>query len=289
MNMRICAFIVSGLLLFLPEISGKQKPMPFSPMEHSIIQTFKEIRETENDSLALLMHLRIVEMLEEAMEHPEMYHYPFDSLKTVGSLYAPRKKFRIIQWNHAFHDGTHRYFALLIFPSRTYPNSMFRLIDMSDLIERPDKQTLDTNQWYGALYYKILPKKRIKGDIYYTLLGADMNTLDTKKKIIDVLVLKKDGTAQFGADDFFELNGWFKNRVIFEYSSAANMYLGYNVWKRRIEFDHLTPLMPYQVGKFEYYEPDFYRDGLKFRKKHWKHSKRIHNYEPKSIRRMTPK
>jgi len=60
-----------------------------------------------------------------------------------------------------------------------------------------------------------------------------------------------------------------------------SMYLEYNRRKRRIEMDHLAPLMPYLVGEYEYYEPDLYRDALKFKRGRWKHIKDIET-PPKS-------
>jgi hypothetical protein len=267
--------MVIGWLICLPEASAKKKPtVDFSPVEMSVLQILREIQDTEDDSLAIQHHFRIEDILAETFIQPEAYLYPFDSLKNIGMLYAPRNKFRLINWNHAFQDGTHRYFALLVFPSIFPPNNVIRLIDLSDAIENPESKTLDANGWYGALYYRIVPGKKINDTYYYTLLGSDMNNADTKKKIIDVLVLEEDGTVTFGAD-IFELNKKFKHRLIFEFASESNMYLDYNSFKRRIEFDHLAPSMPYLVGSYEYYEPDMFRDGLKFKSHHWKHYKDI--------------
>jgi hypothetical protein len=120
-----------------------------------------------------------------------------------------------------------------------------------------------------------MPRKRGKGGKqYYTLLGLDMHDLRTKKKYIDILSFDSNGAPQFGAP-IIELNGWTKHRVIFEFSAQQSMYLEYKRFRRRIEFDHLAPLMPYLVGEYEYYEPDMFRDALKFRGGRWKHTKDV--------------
>ena len=278
-------FIVFGLFFQLTETTGKKKPtVDFWPVEASIQQLFTDIRETKDDSLALKLHLQIENILLQTLVVPEAYKYKFDSLKMIGTLYAPHKDFRIFNWNHSSRDGNYRHFALIVFPGKNdEPNKVFQINETTDSIARPDQQILGPNQWLGCLYYKIIPKKKGKdGKQYYTLLGLNMNNLKTKKKIIEILSFDANGNPQFGAP-VIDLNGWTKHRVIFEFSAQHSMYLEYNRFKRRIEIDHLAPPMPYLVGEYEYYEPDLYRDGLKFKSGQWKHIKDIQE-PPKSKR-----
>ena len=287
-------FIAVGLLLSIPvETSGKKKPaIDFWTVEESILQLYREIRETKDDSLAIGLHRQIEEILAEALVKPEAYKYKFDSLRMMGRIFASRKDFCIFNWNHSSRDGTHRYFAVMVFPGKKgEPNRVIRLTETTDSIVRPDQQTLGPDQWLGCLYYKITPKRSGKdGKQYCALLGLDMNNLKTKKKYVEILSFDSDKTPQFGAP-IIELNGWTKHRAIFEFSAQQSMYLEYNRLKRRIEMDHLAPLMPYLVGEYEYYEPDLYRDALKFKRGQWKHIKDIQ--EPpkknKSNKRSLPK
>lgn len=287
---RIIPLFFITVLLSLPvETSGKKKPtVDFWPVEESIQQLFNDIRETTDDSLAISLHLQIEEILAKTLVTPEAYKHKFDSLRTIGRIYAPRKDFRLFNWNHSSHDGTYRYFALIVFPGKNdEPNRVIRLTETTDSIARPDQQTLGTDQWPGCLYYKIVPKRKGKdGKYYYTLLGLDMNNLKTKKKYIEILTFDLNGNPQFGAP-IIELNKWQKHRVIFEFSAYQSMYLEYNRLKRRIEFDHLAPLMPYLVGEYEYYEPDQFRDGLKFRRGQWKHIKDIEKPKDKKFKKRS--
>ncbi len=271
-------FIVAGLFFQTFEVSGKKKKqtVDFWPIESSILQLFGEIRETKDDSLAYRKHKQIEEILAQALVLPSAFKHKFDSLKAIGRVDAPHKKFRIFNWNQSNRDGTHHHFAIIVIPGKKgEPNKVIHLTEIRDSIARPDQQTLGIDQWIGCLYYKIIPKRKGKdGKKYYTLLGTDMNNLSTKKKIIEILSFNENGEPQFGAP-IIELNGWTKHRVIFEFAAHQYMYLEYNCLRRRIEFDHLSPLMPYLVGEYEYYEPDLYRDGLKFKRGHWKHSKDI--------------
>jgi len=270
-------FILVGLLFQPAETSGKKKKKAdFYPVEVSIQQLFNEIRETKDDSLAIKLHRQIEEILAQTLVLPEAYKYKFDSLGMIGRIYAPRKDFRMFNWNHSSRDGTYRNFALIVLPgNKNEPSKVVRMVESTDSIFRPDQQLLAPEQWLGCLYYKILPKKQGKGGKrYYTLLGLDMHGLKTKKKYVEILSFDSNDNPQFGAP-IIELNGWTKHRVIFEFSAQQSMYLEYKWLKRRIEFDHLAPLMPYLVGEYEYYEPDMFRDALKFKGGRWKHIKDI--------------
>jgi hypothetical protein len=285
---RIVAPVIAivALLALSGETDAKKKPkVDFWPIEASIQQIFWEIRQTKDDSLAIRLHRKIEETLAQTLLAPEAYKYNFDSLRMIGRMYAPRKAFRIFNWNHSSRDGTYRYFAIIVLPGKKgAPSQVVRLTETTDTIALPDRQTLAPNQWLGCLYYKIIPKRRAKGGIkYYTLLGLDMHNLKTKKKYIELLTFDAQGNPRFGAP-IIELNRRVKHRAIFEFSASQTMYLEYNWLRRRIEFDHLAPLMPYLVGQYEYYEPDQFRDGLTFRGNRWKHRKDIQ--KPPKDRRL---
>ena len=288
MGKIIPLLFVIRLLFLSVETSGKKKPtVDFWPVEESIQQLFRDIRETD-DSLAIGLHRQIEDLLVKTLIIPEAYKHKFDSLKMIGRINAPRKEFRIFNWNHSSLDGTYRYFALIVFPGKNNePNRVIRLTETTDSIARPDQKILSQNQWLGCLYYKIVPKRKGKdGNHYYTLLGLDMNNLQTKKKYIEILSFDADGTPQLGAP-ILELNKWPKHRVIFEFSASRSMYLEYNRFRRRIEFDHLAPLMPYLVGQYEYYEPDEFRDALKFKRGQWKYIKDIETPKDKKFKKSS--
>ena len=285
--MRILFFIFVGFLLLPVEIHGKKKPfVDFAPTEASIMQLFNEIKETMNDSLAIGLHRQIEEILAQTLVIPEAYKHTFESLKMMGKIYAPGQDFRIFNWNHSNLDGTYRYFALIVFPGKKKePNKVIRLTETTDSIVRPDRQILGPDQWLGCLYYTIIPKRRGKdGKHYYTLLGLDLHNQKTQKKYIEILSFDSNGTPQFGAP-IIELNGWLKQRGVFEFSAQRGMYIEYNRFRRRIEMDHLSPLMPYLLGEYEYYEPDEFYDALKFKKGQWKHIKYIPPPKDKKLKK----
>jgi len=292
MEKKILLFWLVGLLLLtIDAFSQRKKSVDFSSTEESIKQLFEEIRETRDDSAAIKLHRQIEDILAKTLAIPEAYRHKFDSLGMIGKIYAPKKEFRLMNWNHSSQDGTYRYFAVIVFPGgKEEPNKVVRIIETTDSIIRPDMQILGANQWLGCLYYTIIPKKRGKdGKTYYTLLGLDMHDPKTKKKYVELLSFDANGTPQFGAP-IMELNGWPKRRAIFEFSAQHNMYLEYNKFKRQIEMDLLAPPLPFLVGHYEWYEPTLFRDALKFKKGEWKHIKFIKEPKAKKVtKRSLPK
>ena len=137
-----------------------------------------------------------------------------------------------------------------------------------------ESNKLTNNNWYGALYYKIL-KNKFNNKVYYTLLGWHGNNFQTTRKVIDVLLIN-NLQLQFGAP-LFKAGGKTKSRIIFEYNAQATMSLKYDDHDNRIVFDHLSPSdpRPESKGMFSLYGPDMCYDALNFEKGFWVLQKNI--------------
>jgi hypothetical protein len=105
---------------------------------------------------------------------------------------------------------------------------------------------------------------------YYVLLGWKGNTVQSTKKIIEILYFK-NGKAYFGMPVFdADPDNLGKKRIIFEYDRRASMLLNYEANENTIVFDHLAPPDPKLKGKYEFYGPDFSYDGFKLINGRWK-------------------
>ena len=97
--------------------------------------------------------------------------------------------FRIYNWNLPIANGSNLYFCFLQIPEKSSKNT-FRIIelrDLSDSIPDPEHSALiRPSNWYGALYYKIIPERSGTGMIY-TLLGWEGTSLSEMQKIIEIL------------------------------------------------------------------------------------------------------
>ncbi len=244
----------------------------------------------ENDPERNQRQLKVQSLLAKALELPGSISYPFAALKGIGQVYSPDKTFRIFNWNVCFQDGSHKYYGILQF-AKGGKNSVLLLNDHSDRIENPEQKILVPEQWYGALYYKIIPFKMGDNEDAYILLGWHGKDAQITEKVIEVLYMDNQKNVVFGGRVFKQYKEELNTRVIFRFSSSASMVLRYEVqrisyqpkWNAKtrefipeskkmnmIVCDHLVPLDPSLQGKFQYYVPSSDQvDGLIFENGYW--------------------
>lgn len=214
---------------------------------------------------------------EKIVHYPQCLNYGFDSLREVSVLSPKDKKFKLITWDFPRDDGTHAFFGyLLVNNSKKIKKGLFRheiqnqyegyvLIDNSPLIKNPETYIGFTDKWFGMLYLSV-----IECDGYYTLIGYDPNDKLTRKKFIDVLYFKPDGTPVFGKD-VFKIPKKSPKRLQFEYSSQVSMSVRFNEKQNRIIYSHLAPNREGDLleGQFQFYGPDGSFDALELKKDRW--------------------
>lgn len=128
------------------------------------------------------------------------------------------------------------------------------LTDASDLWEEDqdlDYMEMSSDNWYGALYYQMLPISESEGDMTVLLFGLDNYHLFTKRKVLEPLVIE-DGKLHFG-QHMIEMEEdlpkeYWKKRFILDYSVQAPATLRYDPEREKIIFDHLT-FMPSDIAQ----------------------------------------
>lgn len=235
--------------------------------EDSLVFYFDLLRAETNDEYKLKINNKILHCFREALENEESFYYPFFELKYVGMISSDDEKLRMITWNLPYSDHTHKYFGFIQYKKNRRSYQVYELNDKSPDIKNPELAILSNKKWYGALYYQIITNK-YKGAEYYTLLGADLNDLLTKKKIIEILYFDQNNEPVFGKQ-VFKNKSYPVSRVIFEFNGQINMTLTFDKEKEMIVFDHLSPSRPSLKGQYEFYGPDFSYDGLKFERGIW--------------------
>ncbi len=207
-----------------------------------------------------------------------------DTIKSISALTSPDDAFRIITWNVPLADGSYRFFGRIEFnATKKLPHTVQVLTDQPTEVSKPASKQLSIDNWFGALYYKII-RTTFKKKVYYTLLGWNGNTAFSNKKLIDVITISDNRKVSFGAPLFEETKG-IKHRVIFEYAEKASMSLRYVEAEKLIVFDHLSPTLPSMEGVYEMYAPDFTTDAYKFQKGKWK---LIVNYQARNEKENNP-
>jgi hypothetical protein len=235
--------------------------------EDSLQHYFSMLVDETNDDRKIEINNKILSCFNKALKFEDSFYYPFFDLKNVGIISSDDDKLRIITWNIPFKDRTHQYFGFIQYKKNRRSYQFYGLHDQSEEIKMPELAILNHKNWYGALYYQIITNK-YRGDTYYTLLGADLNNLLTKKKIIEILHFNNQGLPVFGKQ-VFKNNTMPVKRVIFEFSAQTHMTLTYDEAKEMIVFDHLSPSRPSLKGQYEFYGPDFSYDGFKFENGIW--------------------
>lgn len=244
-------------------------------------QDFSAMIKTENELEVLLNSLRnagnnqeknsrnqeFKSKLYEALDADQAMLYPFSKLKTVGIINSPDKLIRIFNWNVEQDDFSQKYYCFILrFDEKKKEFKRIELQEYSDVMALKPLDVLDAKQWYGALYYQIIPVEKGNREMY-TLLGWDGNNATSNMKLIDVLYFSGDN-AKLGNPIFKVGNQTFK-RVFYEYSKKSTMSIRWEEKYQRIVMDHLSPESPGLAGFYAYYVPDLSYDAFELKSGKW--------------------
>jgi hypothetical protein len=270
----------AAILLFFSVFVSAQKHdslLSFFKSHEAVLHSIEKGFLSRDEKERVDANKKFIAAWDEIVSNPAILNYQFDSLKEVSILEPKNKKFKLITWNLPKNDGTHAYFGyLLVNNSKRIRKGFlhhqtieayehYKLIDNSALIKNPETYVGVPEKWFGMLYYDM-----IECDGYYTLLGFDPNDKLVKRKFVDVLYFKADGTPIFGKD-VFRFPRKNPKRLMFEYSSEVSMSLKYNTKMNEIVYSHLSPRQEGSVleGLPQYYGPDGSFDALEMRKDKW--------------------
>lgn len=256
------------------------QPAGFSVQEDSLKALSELIWKQKDDKALEEFSEKFAVRFQQVLELPGSFSYPFDSLRHIGRLASEDGRFKIFTWNIQKSDGRFFYYGIIQTGGKN--PGIFPLIDSKTRQGILKSSLSGPDDWYGALYYKIIPSKINKQDVYL-LLGWDGIDNHSNSKLIEVLSFGTDGSPRFGMPVFHTPEGILP-RVVFEYAEDVSMVLRYDYQtllvpkgkgvKRKqmwmIVTDHLVPLDPGLEGQHRYYAPagDTY-DAFIFRKGKW--------------------
>lgn len=259
--------LVSGFLVSVFLFSHFAFTQSLSENEVELKASLDQLRAAKNNAEKNKYNAIFKSKLEESIQLEGAFDYPFASLKTLGSIKSPDNAFRFFNWNVEQDDLTQKYYCyILYFDARMKKYKTIELKDNSFMLPHRPSDILDAENWYGALYYKIIPITR-SGKTIYTLLGWDGNTSMSNVKVIDVL--------SFGGNSVKLGSPIFKNgketvkRVFFEYAKKTTMFLNYEEQYNRIMFDHLAPETAALTGMYSTYVPDLSYDAYVLKDGKW--------------------
>ena len=197
-----------------------------------------------------------------------------DELKSVNNMLRLQHKddFRIYTWQMP--DSTFKYVKYGLVAANTKKGIIVTVLeDNSARLMEPEFKTLKAQDWYGAIYYRIIPVKKGRNQVF-TLLGfAPDETIN--RKIVDVISIDKKGRPKFG-DKVFHFDEFMDKtyrkppvRIILSYGGKYAASVRWNVEKEMIIMDHLSPPDTKLKGVYSTYGPDMSYDGLIWEKGWW--------------------
>lgn len=259
--MRI-AFALS-LGLALAGIAGAQATADSTALarvRNTLARMGESLRDGERDSLAedLKASLRGVLEQDDAMT-ADLSDIP------LSRVDAPDGRFRLVTFNVPYTNGTHRYEGFLLVQHKER-RVLYELKDATAKLPNPWAKKLTPENWYGALYYAVIPPEKKNGD-HYTLLGWKGHSNVETRKVIDVLSFK-GGVPSFGAFLFKE--GKVRHmRKSYAFSFHNTMSLKYDAANKAIVLDHLSPSKPEFEGQAAFMGPDLSFDAYVWYKGAW--------------------
>ena len=269
---------ITTFLFLIFSFQSNAQQFDIASFEEECMALFKDLK-SDDDALKAESACRLETTLAEFFVTTSNFNHTFDTLKFLGQLTSDDDQLRLITFNYPLNDGTFKYHCFLIYRIKDGNTRIVKLNDQETDWNQLKFQTLTPDQWYGALYYRILVNRN-KKNTFYTLVGWDGNNNRSNRKVVDVLDISGKQPS-FGAP-IFQKDGQFQNRLVFEYANDANMALNYQKEEGLIVMDHLAPEHPRLKGQFQFYGPDFSYDALKFKKGKWMFIQ-DHNAENRSL------
>jgi hypothetical protein len=258
-------FLTTLFLLPLFPLLGQVSSI--SENEKRIAGLFDSLNVSVSDVEKKELHDKITKLFAEELKNPASFSNPYSSLNFVGKISSDDGKMKIYTWNYPLADKTHGYGGFIQYKLKNKTIKTIPLKIKNEAYIPPNNKPVSPNDWYGALYYKIIPVK-YKKDNYYVLLGWAGNNAASEYKLIEILNLSEKGNATFGKLVLKQKNKILQ-RLVLEYSAEAKISLTYDNQKKKIIFDHLVPPEPVYTNVYSHYSPDFTYDAFFLDKGKW--------------------
>jgi hypothetical protein len=243
----------------------------FNRHERSLRATIQSIAKNSDSAQRLELNSAFAGQLERALRQDSAFFYAFDSIPYLYKVASANGLVRIITWNVPL-PGRQEYFGFVLVRAGADAAraTLHALRDKRARTKLVEGKALGADEWFGALYTKLIEKQDPRtGRPVYTLMGiSPTNDGVSNKKVVDVLNVGSDGQCTFGAPVFVRKNR-VTYRMIFEYSAEAVMELRYHEGTGQIIFSDLVPMYAQLRGRYESYIPNDVHHALRFENGRW--------------------
>lgn len=238
-------------------------------------EMFVSLRKPGEDSAKTAINDNIQRQIRNILEERTIKLSPSDSIPGLVILHSEDGRISFYQWNIQWKSGKHQYFGFLKVKERN-STTLWNLVDRSDHGQASDTVLNSAQNWFGALYYKIIEVESPGGPSYYTLLGWSGLDQTITGKVIEILKISDKGEPFFGGDVFEGYPRKGVKRVVYRFSATTAMNLKYEnqvistrkIWNKRkrvfeteenrgmvIVADRIEPMDPLMESMFQFYIP----------------------------------
>lgn len=164
---------------------------------------------------------------------------------SVQRIHAPDNSFVLYSWQRESQPGNYRYGFCLLREGR--PPVIGHSVTRN--YRKINYERFSKDNWYGAIYYKLLPDA-FNG--HYILLGYSQSSDGTRHRVIEVLGFA-EGELFFGAPVFAKgvqggaMEKYF--RAVLHYSPGAQPVITYDPSLKQIAFDHISSFSDPRTGE----------------------------------------
>lgn len=259
------------MLLFSLQLSS-QVSVDLPAIKDSIIILGQTVRDSPEFKVRKKANQRFSELLQEYLSYDQGYEDPLKEVQTMVVVSEKDNDFRIFTWLLPDSLFELKAFGLIAAQTRRGVELTILKDKKQDLME-PEFKVLKANQWYGAIYYKLITTKKGRKKIY-TLLGYSPDK-PVQRKVVEVLSIDKRGRPKFGAKVFYIEDFMDKKfrrapmRLILSYSAEYSVSVTWNDKEEMVVMDHLIPPNPRLKGLYDMYGPDMTYDGLEWDDDWW--------------------
>lgn len=231
-----------------------------------------------------------VKLLVEALKIENSFQYKFDSLPYLATVMPEDSSFRIFTFQVVLNNYTFRHYGAIQLNRKNI--KLIPLRDFSDTFPITPQYTITSNNWLGAVYYRVITKLVNNKPVYF-LFGFDQNDVLSDKKYIEPMQIEKDSIAKFGLPVFEKttreslppkpkkfgdapsrpeppiIKTKTFYRYVLEYRKNSNVSLKYHKSKDLITHDHTPPMdgKTHDIGFIKV--PDGTYEGLQWKKDKW--------------------
>jgi len=174
------------------------------------------------DSAKISASGRFAGLLEARFQEDAAYVFRPGSDFRLSCLAPADSSFLVYTWSIPLSAGIFFYDGFLV-GKRKSASIVYRFQNHAGTIENPEILRLTAGNWYGGVYYSLIPHSFNK-TTFYILLGWDGGDYLVKRRFIEILWFDASGLPVFGKQIFSDSR---KFRVVFAYNRQAFFSLKY--------------------------------------------------------------